>query len=139
MGIFGIGALLAFAAAVIGAAATRWAGTIGYVVLLLLFVPVGISASGSTLGPRMIPPWWAGVGKALPVGSAQPAVRNVTYFNSHAIVDPLLILSAWALAGVIALVLAAVLHPPIPGKPSRPVDAATSSVPATTRPGPAPS
>jgi hypothetical protein len=138
-GIFGIGTLLAFAAAVIGAAATRWAGAVGYVVLLLLFVPVGISSSGSTLGPRMITPWWADLGKALPVGSAQPAVRNVTYFNSHAIVDPLLILSAWALAGAIALVLAALLHPPMPGKPSRPADAATSSVPATTRPGVAPS
>jgi hypothetical protein len=134
-GIFGIGTLLAFASAVIGAAGTRWVGTIGYVVLLLLFVPVGISSSGSTLGPRMITPWWADVGKALLVGSAQPAVRNVTYFNSHAIVDPLLILSAWALAGVIALVLAAFLHPPMPGKPSGPVDGATSSVPAATRPG----
>jgi hypothetical protein len=138
-GIFGIGTLLAFASAVIGAAATRWAGTIGYVVLLLIFVPVGISSSGSTLGPRMITPWWADLGKALPVGSAQPAVRNVTYFSSHAIIDPLLILSAWALAGVIALVLAALLHPPMPGKPSRPADGATSSVPATTRPGVAPS
>jgi hypothetical protein len=134
-GIFGIGTLLAFAAAVIGAAATRWTGTIGYLILLLLFVPVGISSSGSTLGPRMITPWWADLGKALPPGSAQPAVRNVTYFSSHAIVDPLLILSAWALAGVVALVLAAFLHPPMPGKPSRPADSATSSVPAAARPG----
>lgn len=137
-GIFGIGTLLAFASAVIGAAATRWAGTIGYIVLLLLFLPVGISSSGSTLGPRMITPWWADLGKSLPVGSAQPAVRNVTYFNSHAVVDPLLILSAWALAGVVALVLAALLHPPMPGKPSRPADTATGSVPATARPGAAP-
>jgi hypothetical protein len=129
-GVFGIGALLAFAAAVVGAAATRWIGTIGYAILLLLFVPVGISSSGSTLGPRMITPWWADVGKALPPGSAQPAVRNVTYFDSHAILDPLLILSAWALAGVIALVLAAFLHPPMPGAPSRSADAGTSSVAA---------
>jgi hypothetical protein len=129
-GVFGIGALLAFTAAVIGAAATRWTGTIGYAVLLLLFVPVGISSSGSTLGPRMITTWWADLGKALPPGSAQPAVRNVTYFNSHAIVDPLLILSAWALAGVIALVLAAFLHPPMPGMPSRPTETAAKLAPA---------
>jgi hypothetical protein len=138
-GIFGIGALLAFAAAVMGAATTRWAGTLGYAVLLLLFVPVGISSSGSTLGPRMISPWWADLGKALPPGSAQPAVRNVTYFGSHAIIDPLLILSAWALAGVVALVLAAFLHPPMPGSPTRQADAAASSVPAPTRPSTAPS
>ena len=132
-GIFGIGALLAFATAVIGAAATRWASTIGYVVLLLLFVPVGISSSGSTLGPRMITPWWAGVGQALPVGSAQPAVRNVTYFNSHAIVDPLLILSAWALAGVIALILAAFLHPSTTTTASAAGRAASRAGPRRTR------
>jgi hypothetical protein len=75
-------------------------------------VPVGISSSGTTLGPRMITPWYADLGKALPPGTAQPAIRNVTYFSGNAIIDPLLVLSAWALAGVIALVLAAVLHPP---------------------------
>jgi hypothetical protein len=122
-GIFGIGVLLAFAAAVMGAATTRWAGSIAYVVVLLLFVPVGISSSGSTLGPRMISQWYADLGKALPPGSAQPAVRNVTYFNSNDIIDPLLILSAWALAGVIALVLAAFLHPPMPGQRSQQADA----------------
>jgi hypothetical protein len=111
--IFGVGTLLAFAVAVMGAATTRWTGGIGYLVLLLLFVPVGISSSGSTLGPHMITPWYADLGKALPPGTAQPAVRNVTYFNGHAIIDPLLVLSAWALAGVIALVLAAFLHPPL--------------------------
>jgi hypothetical protein len=115
-GIFGIGVLLAFATAVMGAATTRWAGSIAYAVLLLLYVPVGISSAGSTLGPRMITQWYANLGKALPPGAAQPAVRNVTYFSSNAIIDPLLILSAWALAGVIALVLAAFLHPPIPGQ-----------------------
>jgi hypothetical protein len=138
-GVFAIGALLAFATAVMGAAATRWAGAAGYVILLLLFVPVGISSSGSTLGPRMITPWYAGLGKALPPGTAQPAVRNVTYFNSHAIVDPLLILSAWALAGVIALALAAFLHPRTPGQPSRPADASTGAIPATARTSSAPS
>ena len=133
-GVFGIGVLLAFAAAMMGAATTRWAGGIGYVVVLLLFVPVGISSSGSTLGPRMITPWYADLGKALLPGAAQPAVRNVTYFNSNAIIDPLLILSAWALAGVIALALAAVLHPPARGKPGTQPDATTSSIPATASP-----
>ncbi len=116
--IFGVGVLLAFAAAVMGAAAERWAGRLGFLVVLLLFVPVGISSSGSTLGPRMITPWYADLGRALLPGAAQPTVRNVTYFNGNAITEPLLILSAWALAGIIALALAAVLHPVIPGQRS---------------------
>jgi hypothetical protein len=129
-GIFGIGALLAFAAAAMGAATTRWAGGIGYLVLLLLFVPVGISSSGSTLGPRMITPWYADLGRALPPGTAQPAVRNVTYFGGNAIADPLLVLSAWALAGIIALALAAALHPRTGGQPGQQAGSATGAVPA---------
>ncbi len=114
--IFGIGALLAFGSATMAAAATRWAGAIGYLPILLLFVPIGLSSSGTTLGPRMITQWYASLGKALPPGTAQPAIRNVTYFNGNAIRDPLLILSAWAVAGVIGLVMAAVLHPAVRGQ-----------------------
>jgi hypothetical protein len=135
--IFGIGALLAFAAAVMSAAATRWVGGIGYLVVLLLFVPVGISSSGTTLGPHMITPWYADLGKALPPGTAQPAIRNVTYFSGNAIIDPLLVLSAWALAGVIALVLAAVLHPPARQPGQRPASSqrapVTPQTPSTAR------
>ncbi len=116
-GLFGIGTLLAFAAAVVGAAATRWAGSLGYVVMLLLFVPVGIAASGATLGPNMITAWYADVGKALPVGSALPAIQNTVYFSAHDITTPLLILSAWALAGIIAMAMAAILHPRLPALP----------------------
>jgi len=121
--IFGIGAVLAFTAAVMGAAATRWAGGIGYVIILLLFVPAGISSSGSTLGPRMITQWWADLGRALPAGATQISVRNVTYFAGNAITPSLLILSAWALAGIAALTLAAILHPRMPGQSARQPDA----------------
>jgi hypothetical protein len=114
--IFGVGALVAFAAAVMAAAATRWAGGLAYLVVLLLFVPVGISSSGSTLGPHMITQWYADIGRVLPPGAGQTAVRNVTYFHGNALVHPLLYLSAWALAGTIALALAAVLGPPVPGQ-----------------------
>ncbi len=112
-GLFGIGTLLAFATAVVAAAVTKWTGTLGYAVIALLFIPIGISSSGTTLGPNMITQWYADLGKALPPGSAQPAVQNTIYFNANATVRPLLILSAWALAGAIALALAAVFHPPV--------------------------
>jgi hypothetical protein len=124
--LFGIGTLLAFAVAVMGAAAARWAGAIGVAVIALLFIPIGIASSGVTIGPNMITPWYADIGKALPPGSALPAVLNTTYFGGNAITTPLLVLSAWALAGIIAMVLAAILHPPIPGERTKsgPADAA---------------
>jgi len=131
-GLFGIGTLLAFAAAVMGAAAARWAGGIGVAVIGLLFIPIDIASSGVTLGPNMITPWYADVGKALPPGAALPAVQNITYFNSNAITTPLLVLSAWALAGIIAMVMAAILHPPVPGQPTQPQPAAAATAGKTT-------
>jgi hypothetical protein len=131
--IFGVGVLLAFAAAAIGAAAKRWAGQLGFLVVLLLFVPVGISSSGSTLGPRMITPWYADLGRALLPGAAQSTVRNVTYFNGNAITSTLLVLSAWALAAIIALALAAFLHPALPGQRSQPPDTAAGTRAASTQ------
>lgn len=64
----------------------------------------------------MITAWYADLGTALPVGSALPAVQNTVYLNANAITGPLLILSARALAGAIALALVAVIHPPFPGQ-----------------------
>ena len=115
-GLFGIGALLAFAATAAVAAATRWGGGLGYAVIFLLFIPVGITSSGTTLGPHMITPWYADLGRALPAGSALPAVQDTVYFHGNAVTGPLLVLSAWALAGLVALALVAVFHPPMPGR-----------------------
>jgi hypothetical protein len=128
-GLFGIGTLFAFAVAVVGAAVTRWVGSVGYVIIVMLFIPIGISSSGTTLGPNMITPWYADLGKALPPGSALPAVQNTIYFNGNAIAKPLLILSAWALAGIIAFALVAVFHPPLPRQPAF---AATADHPAAS-------
>lgn len=118
-GLFGVGTLLAFAATVAIAAAARWGRGLGYAVIFLLFVPVGIASSGTTLGPHMITPWYADLGRALPAGSALPAVQNTVYFSGNAITGPLLVLSGWALAGLVALALAGIFHPPCPAARSR--------------------
>jgi len=131
-GLFGIGTLFAFAVTVMGAAAARWAGAIGVAVVGMLFIPVGIASSGVTLGPNMITPWYADLGKALPPGSALPAVLNTTYFSGNAILTPLLVLSAWALAGILAMVMVAILHPPAPGQRAQP-DSGDAAASATTR------
>jgi hypothetical protein len=80
----------------------------------------------------MITPWYADIGKALPPGSALPAVLNTTYFSGNAILTPLLVLSAWALAGILAMVMVAILHPPIPGQRAQP-EFADAAAKTTTR------
>jgi hypothetical protein len=115
-GLFGLGTLLAFASAVMAAAAARWAGGIGVAIVALLFFPIGVASSGTVLGPNMITPWYADVGKALPPGAALPAVQNIIYFNSNNILTPLLVLSAWALAGILAMAMAVLLRRRPPGQ-----------------------
>ena len=51
-----------------------------------------------------------------------PAVQSTVYFNADAITVPLLVLSAWALAGAIALALVAIVHPPVRGQPTQSPD-----------------
>jgi hypothetical protein len=128
-GLFGIGTLFAFSVAVMSAAAARWAGGIGVAVIGLLFVPIGLASSGVTLGPNMITPWYADLGKALPPGNLLPSVLNTTYFGGNAITTRLLVLSAWALAGIIAMIMVMILHPPTPGQRAKaePVGTAAAS------------
>lgn len=131
-GLFGIGTLLAFAVTAAASAAARWTGGLGYLVIFLLFIPVGIASSGTTLGPKMITPWYADLGKALPVGAALPSVQNTVYFNGNAITAPLLVLSAWALAGAVALALITVFHPPLLGQKTTPPPEQPGGVPRET-------
>lgn len=135
-GMFGIGTLLAFAAAVTSAAATRWGKGLGHGVILLLFIPIGIAASGTTLGPKLITPWYADLGHALLPGAALPAVQNIVYFNGNAIATQLIVLSAWAAAGAIALALAMFLRRPAVTVPEpRPPADDTAAAPSTPQHG----
>jgi hypothetical protein len=80
----------------------------------------------------MITPWYADLGKALPVGAALPSVQNTVYFNGNAITAPLLVLSAWALAGAVALALITVFHPPLLGQKKTPPPEQPGGVPRET-------
>lgn len=136
-GIFGIGTLLAFVAAVVPAAAVRWGKGLGYIVVFLLFIPVGIASSGTTLGPYLITPWYADLGKALPAGAALPAVQNTVYFHGNAITTPMLVLSAWAVAGTIALILIMLRHRSAPTAATQPAKEPTPAEPNEPQPRPA--
>jgi hypothetical protein len=57
------------------------------------------------------------------------AVQNTVYFSVNAITTKLLTLSAWALGGAILLVMAGVLHWPMPGERSHASGRAAGSQP----------
>jgi len=85
--------------------------TVAVLVLIVFGIPVsGGPANLASFGPaflRVLDP-------ALPLGAAASAVRNVVYFGGHATALDLWVLAAWALAGVVGLILLAALRRPAP-------------------------
>ena len=103
--LWGLAALLVFAVSAFMAGALRVGGPPAAGLTVLLFIPIGVPASGGPIGPQFIPEWYAAFGEWLPVSAAINAVRNTVYFDGSAIGGPLLVLALWAVAGL-ALVLA---------------------------------
>ncbi|RKS79059.1 hypothetical protein BZB76_0498 [Actinomadura pelletieri DSM 43383] len=102
--LWALAGLLVFAVASFAAGAWRVAGPPAVGLTALLFIPIGVPASGGPIGAQFIPQWYATVGEWLPVAAAVDAVRNTVYFDGNAIGGPLLVLALWVAAGL-ALVL----------------------------------
>ncbi|WP_431784056.1 ABC transporter permease [Streptomyces chumphonensis] len=100
-GVLGL-TVLAVAAAAAGTAAvlgTRGLGLAAFVLVLL-----GNPFSGVTSAPELLPSAVAWIGGLLPPGASGELLRSVSYFESAA-TAPALVLSAWALLGLTAVVL----------------------------------
>jgi MFS family permease len=71
----------------------------------LLFVIVGNAASGGAVAPPLLPPVYAFIGRWLPSGATVEALRNVVYFPSAQQVQRYVVLAAWLLGALAALLL----------------------------------
>jgi nucleotide-binding universal stress UspA family protein len=111
---------------------------------VLAFIVFGIPASG---GPANLasftPSFVRALNPVLPLGVAASTVRNVVYFGGHDIASSLWTLAAWALVGVVGLVLITTLRRPAPALtqpvtplvPAEPVSAVSSHAPGSGLPG----
>ena len=97
----GIVALTLLAVALGTAGLHRTLGKLGVPLAALLFLFIGSPASGSGSAPELLPGFWRQVGPFLPLGANGSALRNTSYFNGSAVVRPLLVLSVYAVAGVL--------------------------------------
>ena len=105
---------------------------------LLAFIVFGIPASG---GPANLasftPSLFRALNLVLPLGVGASTIRNVVYFGGHDTTSHLWTLAAWALAGVVGLILITALrrpapaltHPVTPLVPAEPVSAAPDQAP----------
>jgi prepilin-type processing-associated H-X9-DG protein len=101
-----VAALIVLAVALPTAGFMRVLGAPGIGLGALLFLVIGNPGSGNATAPELLPGFWRVAGQLLPPGSGGQALRNVAYFDGHALAQPLLVLGAWALLGAALLLVA---------------------------------
>ncbi|MFI7387938.1 DUF3533 domain-containing protein [Streptomyces sp. NPDC049813] len=104
-GLAGLGALVTFAVGAITLALEELTGIVGIGLAVLLIVVAGNPSAGGAFPLPMLPPFWQAIGPWLPPGAGTWAARSLAYFQGHDITRSLLVLSAWAVVGVVLTLL----------------------------------
>ncbi len=92
-------ALVTTAVVLAAAALQGFAGTLGTLLVAVLFIVVGGPPAGG-LGTYLLPVYWRNIGRLFPPQNAVDLIRNVLYFGGNNITTPLIVLFAYGLAGV---------------------------------------
>lgn len=79
---------------------------LGAAVMVLLGNPL----SAATSAPELLPTGWARLGQALPPGALVNALRGISGFEGAGVAAPLLVLSAWVVAGAVAVLAASLVR-----------------------------
>ncbi|WP_345654457.1 DUF3533 domain-containing protein [Streptomyces tremellae] len=108
--LWGLGALTVFAVGAATLAFQTIFGVIGIGVAILVVVIGGNPSAGGAFPLPLLPDFWRAIGPALPVGASTWTARSIAYFRGNAVTGPLLVLSAWALGGIVVSLAAAGLR-----------------------------
>ncbi|MFF1297766.1 MULTISPECIES: DUF3533 domain-containing protein [unclassified Streptomyces] len=100
LALWGLGALVTFAVGAATLALQAIFGIIGIGIAILLVVIAGNPSAGGAFPLPMLPPFWQTIGPALPPGAGTWAARSIAYFKGNDTTASLLVLSAWAAAGI---------------------------------------
>lgn len=104
--LWGIGALLVFAVGAITMALQCFLGILGIGVAVLIFVILGNPSAGGVYAPPMMPPFWRAIGPWLPNGAGTSLNRSYAYFDGTHVTGPWLVITVWALVGLVFTLLA---------------------------------
>jgi hypothetical protein len=108
--LIGIGALTSVALSAPTVAVSRVVGPAGAVLALLVFVVLGLPASGGPFGAAFLPSFHRAFSAGLPLTNAVDAVRNASYFGGHALGAHLGTLGIWAGGGFLVLAVIVILE-----------------------------
>ncbi|GAA2131864.1 DUF3533 domain-containing protein [Kitasatospora kazusensis] len=111
-GLTGIGSLVVFAVGAFTMAMQCLFDIIGIGIAVLLFVVLGNPSAGGVFPPPLMPPFWRAIGAWFPNGAGTDVTRSIAYFGGTNIGLPLLVLAAWAVAGIGITMVAASRHKP---------------------------
>ncbi|MFJ6426143.1 DUF3533 domain-containing protein [Streptomyces hydrogenans] len=117
--LWGLGALTVFAVGATTLAFQELFGITGVGLAILLIVIAGNPSAGGALPLPMLPPFWQAIGPALPPGAGTWAARSISYFDGNDMTSSLLVLSAWAVGGVLVTLLAAMRRHRRTSEPAR--------------------
>ncbi|MEV7886790.1 DUF3533 domain-containing protein [Streptomyces sp. NPDC002817] len=117
LALWGLGALVTFAVGAATLALQAIFGIIGIGIAILLVVIAGNPSAGGAFPLPMLPPFWQAIGPALPPGAGTWAARSIAYFKGNDMTASLLVLSAWAAAGIAVTLGAAGLRNRREGEP----------------------
>lgn len=98
-------ALLSASSSLTTQALGAWLGPAGIGVSVLLLTTLGNALSGATIGRDLLPRWAQLLSPVLPPGAAVEAVTDFGYFAPTSAIPSVCILTAWAVAGLVLLVL----------------------------------
>ncbi|MER5894155.1 DUF3533 domain-containing protein [Streptomyces sp. NPDC001876] len=108
----GLGALVVFSVGMITLALEALTGIVGIGLAVLIIVIAGNPSAGGAFPLPMLPDFWRAIGPALPPGAGTWVARSIAYFKGNAVTGPLLVLSAWAVAGTVVTLLTAMRRKP---------------------------
>ncbi|MDT0451215.1 DUF3533 domain-containing protein [Streptomyces hesseae] len=110
LGLWGLGALVVFAVGSLTLALQGLVGIVGIGLAIGIVVVLGNPSAGGAYPYPLLPPFWRAIGPALPPGAGTWSARSLAYFRGNALTGPLLVLSAWAVAGTAVTLLSATLR-----------------------------
>lgn len=103
--LFGVGVLAVFAVSCYAAGLVSLLGTFGIVVAVGTLVVLGSPTAGGSVPPQMMPGGWHFLSQVLPVQHVVDLLRRTVYFDGTGVADSVLVLSIYAAAGALVVLV----------------------------------